>query len=268
MGPGPFYPIRPGAGSVAPLTVIAQLSDPHVDVGPGDTGSAEALAAAVERVVALRPAPAAVLVTGDLAEHASDDEYERLRELLAPLPAPVHVLPGNHDDRAALCRHFGLPGRGDEPIGYAVDLAGLRVVLVDTQRPGEDGGALDPDRLAWLDRELGAAPALPTIVAMHHPPFAIGIPAADAIGVPEDDRAAFAALVDRHPQVVRVVAGHVHRGVTGVVGARPALTAPSTYAQLRLDLSATRLEMIAAPAGFLVHTLAGGELASHVEPVG
>jgi 3',5'-cyclic-AMP phosphodiesterase len=255
------------SASAAPPAVVVQLSDPHIGAAwTGDDPSAR-LAAAVERVAALRPAPAAVLVTGDLVEHSTDAEYEQVRALLAGLPAPVHVLPGNHDDRAALRRHFGLPGRGDEPIGFAVDLGPLRVVLLDTQRPGEDGGALDSDRLAWLDRELGAGPAVPTVVAMHHPPFPIGVPAADAIGIPEPDRRAFAAVLERHPQVLRVVAGHVHRAVAGVVAGRPAVTAPSTYAQLRLDVAATRLEMIAAPAGFLVHVLLGGELATHVEPI-
>jgi 3',5'-cyclic AMP phosphodiesterase CpdA len=252
---------------VTPLVVV-QLSDPHIGAEWTQDDPAARLAAAVERVCALRPAPAAVIVTGDLVEHATDAEYERVRELLALLPAPVHVLPGNHDGRAALRRHFAPPGDGDEPIGYAVDLGALRVLMVDSQRPGEDGGALDADRLAWLDGELAAQPAVPTVVAMHHPPFEIGVPAADRIGIPGEDRRAFAALLERHPQVRRIVAGHVHRAVAGTVGGRPALTAPSTYAQLRLDLSAQRLEMIAAPAGFLVHALAGGELASHVEPVG
>ena len=40
--------------------MLAQLSDPHVDVGPGDTGSAAALAAAVRAVLSLDPAPDAV----------------------------------------------------------------------------------------------------------------------------------------------------------------------------------------------------------------
>jgi 3',5'-cyclic-AMP phosphodiesterase len=245
--------------------VVVQISDPHV----GATWTADdpvvCLARAVERVAEL--APAAVVVTGDLVEHATDAEYEQVRELLASLTAPVHVLPGNHDDRAALRRHFGVPGEGAEPIVHAVDLDGLRLVVLDTQRPGADDGALDGDRLARLDRVLAAAPGVPTLLAMHHPPFAIGIPAADAAGIPPADRSALAAVLERHPQVVRLVAGHVHRPVAGLVAGRPALTAPSTYAQLPLDLEATRLEMVAAPAGFLAHVLVDGELASHVEPV-
>ncbi len=48
------------------------------------------------------PAPAAVVMTGDLVNDARPDEYAALADLLAPLDAPVLPLPGNHDDRALL----------------------------------------------------------------------------------------------------------------------------------------------------------------------
>ena len=92
--------------------MIAQLSDPHLRVGPDDQGSATALERAVAAVLELGPLPDAVLVTGDIAEHASAEEYELARRLLAPLPMPVHVLPGNHDDPAAMREHFPLDGAG------------------------------------------------------------------------------------------------------------------------------------------------------------
>jgi Icc protein len=88
------------------VSLLAQLSDPHVRVDD-DGASARALAAAVHSVLELRPAPQAVVVSGDLADGAATGEYERLRELLEPLPMPVHVLAGNHDDRDALREHFG-----------------------------------------------------------------------------------------------------------------------------------------------------------------
>jgi predicted MPP superfamily phosphohydrolase len=80
------------------VTIIAQLSDPHIRVGPDDQNSARALANAVDTVLDLDPLPHAVLVTGDLADGGAAAEYDRFQELIAPLPMPVHVLPGNHDD--------------------------------------------------------------------------------------------------------------------------------------------------------------------------
>jgi 3',5'-cyclic AMP phosphodiesterase CpdA len=123
--------------------LLAQLSDPHIGAEWFDDQSVGRLATAVESVRAVRPQPDAVLLSGDLADHATDEEYERLRELVAPLGAPLYVLPGNHDDRRALHRNFGVPGGDGEPARYSVDLGPLRLVVLDTTRPGEDSGALE-----------------------------------------------------------------------------------------------------------------------------
>jgi 3',5'-cyclic AMP phosphodiesterase CpdA len=248
--------------------VLVQLSDPHLGAEWGGRDPAAALAAAVESVRQLRDAPDAVVVSGDLAEHGADAEYELVRALLEPLGASVHVLAGNHDDRAALRRAFDLPGEGDEPVQYATDVGQLRLVALDTTLPGGDGGALEAGRLAWLDAALSAAPDRPTLVAMHHPPIATGLPAFDAIGLPEADRRGLAGVVRRHPHVCGLVAGHVHRTIVGELGGRAVLVAPSTYAQAGLDLGSARIEFGDDPPGLAVHVLAGGGLVSHVQPIG
>jgi Icc protein len=244
--------------------LLVQLSDPHVGATWDDRDPAAALAAAVEQVAALDPAPAAVLVTGDIAEHAGDAEYELARELLAPLGPTVHVLPGNHDDRDALCRHFGLPEGGGAPVQYSADLGPLRLLVLDSTRPGQAAGELDADRLAWLDAQLASAPDVPALIATHHPPLATGLPAIDAIGLPAGDRRALAAVVERHPQVLRIVAGHVHRPVAAQLGGRAVLAAPSTYLQLRLDFRSAEIVPGDEPGGFAVHAMSDGELVSHV----
>jgi 3',5'-cyclic-AMP phosphodiesterase len=139
--------------------LVVQLSDPHIGADWADGDPVAALAAAVESVRAIGQPPDAVLVTGDLADGATDAEYARVRELLAPLRAPTYVLPGNHDDRAALRRHFGLPGAGAEPIHYAVDLGPARLVMLDSTIPGEDPGALDGEQFAWLERRWPDRPS-------------------------------------------------------------------------------------------------------------
>ena len=90
------------------MTLLAQISDPHVAAADGDPAAADGLAGAVRDVGALRPAPAAVLLSGDVAADGRASEYARVRELLAPLAVPVHALPGNHDDRAGLRAAFGV----------------------------------------------------------------------------------------------------------------------------------------------------------------
>jgi 3',5'-cyclic-AMP phosphodiesterase len=245
--------------------LLVQLSDPHIGAEWADGDSVDGLAAAVGCVLRLQPD--AVLVSGDLSDHASDAEYDLVRNLLAPLEAPLYVLAGNHDDRSALRRHFGVPGADDEPVRYSVELGPMRLVVLDTAQRGNDPGALGAGQLEWLDAELAATPGLPTLVAMHHPPFATGVAAWDGIGLPDADRRALGEVIERHPQVRRLVSGHLHRTINGAIGGRPALVVPSTFVQARLTFDSDEIELAAEPAGFAVHAVVDGELISHVQPV-
>jgi 3',5'-cyclic AMP phosphodiesterase CpdA len=247
--------------------LLAHLSDPHIGADWAGGDPAAGFAMAVEAVRAMPTRPDALLVSGDLADHASDDEYEQVREILAPLQRPLYVLPGNHDDRRTLHRHFGVPGASGEPVQYSVDLGPLRLVVLDTTRPGEDAGTLDRPRLAWLDSELRAAPRQPTLLAMHHPPLVTGVPGWDDSGLPAADRMALRDIVERHPQVQRLVAGHFHRIITAELAGRPVTTIPSTYVQARPNFDSGEVELVHEPFGFALHAVVGGELTSHVQLV-
>jgi 3',5'-cyclic AMP phosphodiesterase CpdA len=236
--------------------VLVQLSDPHIRLGEHAEAAAAALSRAVAAVNALDPGPDAVIVTGDLANGGSpEEEYARVKELLAPLDAPVHVLAGNHDDVPELEAALG-------PAEFAVRVGGLRLVGANTNVPGEDGGKLDLRRLA---ARLNEDTETPTIVAMHHPPILTGIPAMDRIGLPDLDRHALAELLKVNPQVKRVIAGHVHRAITGAVGDVPVFTCPGTHWQLALDFHAEQVVTTEDdPPGFALHVLLDGDVTSHV----
>ncbi len=247
--------------------LLAQLSDSHIGADWGVGDPVAGLVAAVRGVRSVRPD--AVLVTGDLVDNATDAEYELVRELLEPLAVPTYVLPGNHDDRAAIRRHFELPGAGADPVQYSADLGGeLRLVVLDSLVPGEDSGSLDRERLGWLDSELASAPDAPTLIAMHHPPVLTGLAPWDAIGLPDADRHALREVIGAYPQVRRIVAGHVHHTFTSELAGCPTLTIPSTFLQARLNFSADKLELGEGPAGFAVHAVLDGGVVSHLEPVG
>jgi Icc-related predicted phosphoesterase len=104
-------------------------------------------------------------------------------------------------------------------------------------------------------------------LALHHPPVSTLIAVWDEIGLPVADRRALAEVVERHTQVRRIVAGHVHRTMTRDLAGRAVLAVPSTYVQGRLSFNSDEIEKALEPAGFAVHALLDGELTSHVQPV-
>ena len=214
--------------------------------------------------------PDAVLVSGDLVTDPGAREYERVRELLAPLPMPVHVLAGNHDDPDALREYFPVDGpsaSAGEPYQYAAEIGELRLIACDTRRPGFEDGELGDERRSWLEAKLEAGPPAPTIVAMHHPPLRTGNRAFDAIGLAESDRIALAELLPRFAGVRRVVGGHFHRTIFGTLAGCGVFACASTHLQAPLEIGegVIRIEHGKVPA-LAVHAVLGSELVTHVEP--
>jgi 3',5'-cyclic-AMP phosphodiesterase len=247
--------------------LVLQLSDLHIGTAHGELDATAALGASLDAVEALPDSPDAVLVSGDLTHGGTDEQYEIVHEMLMRLRTPTYVLPGNHDDRDRLRRHFGLTGDAGAPILQAIDLGPLRLVALDSTRPGADGGQLDAERLAWLDRTLAEAREQPTLLAMHHPPLLTGVPPWDEIGVPAAERRALGEVLARHRQVRRVVAGHMHRTIVAELAGRAVLAIPSTYLQGRLDFTAAEFVLQAEPPGFALHALVEDEVISHIQNI-
>ena len=130
--------------------ILAQISDPHVTVGAGDAGSAEALETAVAAVAGFDPRPDAVLLSGDVTEHGTPEEYERVAELLEPLPIPLHAIPGNHDDVDRLRAAVERPRRPRRaaPVLRRPGLAAPRRLRHDGRRRGRRRARAGAARLA------------------------------------------------------------------------------------------------------------------------
>jgi 3',5'-cyclic AMP phosphodiesterase CpdA len=145
----------------------------------------------------------------------------------------------------------------------------VRLIGLDTQVPGQPGGRLCAERLAWLDARLGEAAARPTVVFMHHPPFVTGLQAMDAMGL--EGKEELAAVIRRHPQVERLVCGHVHRPMTRRFAGTVATTCPATAHQIALELPPTpRLSVVMEPPACMLHLWLGADagLVSHVSVIG
>jgi Icc protein len=249
--------------------LLLQLSDLHLRVG--EDGADRRLARAIAAVSELQPQPLGVLLSGDVADEPAEEVYERAHRMLVEMDIPIYAIPGNHDDRDLLAMRFaGREQPTGEPVNILADVGALRLIGCDTSVPGMVGGALPTDQLAWLAAALDEEPALPTLLALHHPPAACGIRAMDAIALDEHDAARLESLLENHPQVLALTCGHVHRTVTTMFAGRPLLICPSTNSALRLDLRPDEDQdaiFEEQPLGFAVHALVDGRLVSHVQPL-
>ena len=244
-------------------TFLVQLTDLHIRepgrLAYGRIDPALYLERAVQSVLRLPQRPDAVVITGDLSDFGRAAEYEHLARLLAPLPMPIYLMPGNHDDRDQLRRSFPghaylAPGVGTAGfVQYSVRVGALRLLTLDTCVPGASHGTLCEERLGWLEQQLDASRGEPVVIAMHHPPFRTLIGHMDEIGLLQGAEA-LEALVARHGNVERVICGHLHRAIDVRFGGTIASTSPAPAHQVCLDLSpdapsAWTLE----PPGFRVH---------------
>jgi Icc protein len=200
---------------------LLQLSDPHLLADPvGVYRQVEPLARlrlALER--AGRQPHDLLLISGDLCQDESWGGYARLRQLLAEraVQRPVALLPGNHDQPALLRMALA---RSAMVAPAVIDHHGCRLVLLDSHRAGQIGGWLGESQLAWLAEQLASAPDRATLVALHHPPLAIGDPGLDAIAL-RDGRQLLQCLA-AVPGLRAVLFGHIHQHWQGWLPGRAA----------------------------------------------
>ena len=253
--------------------ILCQISDLHIKperkLAYGVVDTATMLERCVADIGRLPQRPDAVIATGDLVDGGTAAEYALLRELLSPLTMPLYLMPGNHDERQALRQVFNdhhYLQSTSAFIQYVVDDSPLRLIALDTVIPGQSGGTLCDERLAWLQRALAESDK-PTVVALHHPPFVTGIGHMDDVGL--DSSTNLQRIIARHPYVERVIAGHLHRPITVRFGGTIASTCPSPAHQVVLDLAPdAAVRFIMEPPAFQLHWWDGRQLVTHTEYVG
>jgi 3',5'-cyclic-AMP phosphodiesterase len=248
------------------MTVIAHVSDTHLDGGPARSGR---LASVMAYLNNLAMPLAAVVITGDIADHGLPEEYQQVRELLALSPHPVLCCPGNHDDRSAFrAVLLGEDGGGPDPggpVNQARAVGDVLIALCDSTIPGRDDGLLADDTLAWLDGVLTAHPGRPAIVCCHHPPVPLHSPDADELRQFGEQR--LSRLLAGHPQVAAILCGHAHTPAAAAFAGRPLRVAPGVASTLVLPWEHGGILDEQAPPAVAFHILAGQQLTTHYRVV-
>ncbi len=238
--------------------LVAQISDTHILVPESDHPAAALRGDCLRRTVAAvnQQKPDAVIFTGDTVQHGQPEEYARLRELLAPLEAPVYLVPGNRDDknqvRAAFSDYAYLQTAG-EFLHYTIEEHEIRFVGIDSTLVGERKGRFCQDRQAWLEKTLSEQPRRPTLLFIHHPPFDVGDHYVGGYRR-ADEVTALEGIVSRHPQVIGMLCGHVHWPVEREWAGTQARIMPSIAVDVRKGIDET--EARGRPI-YLLHRLSG-----------
>jgi Icc protein len=251
--------------------LIAQITDLHCREAGKEPilgcDNNKNIALAIARVNDLSPRPDIVLATGDLTTAGRPEQYTTLAALIEPLEVPLYLIPGNHDERGQLLNAFagkyGLVNDGHDYVRTVIDDGQLRLVSLDTTVAGHHHGEIPEDRTAWLDEVLCAAPDKPTLIFMHHPPFETGIWWMDQLGILDGlDR--LATVLGRHRQVIRIIAGHLHRTIHSTFAGVPVTVAPTTCYSVDLNVHDEGTPMVTnEPSGMMLHYWQSGTLVSH-----
>ena len=191
--------------------------------------TAETLGRCVAHAKHRYPRPGAVLLTGDLV-HDDPAGYAALAAQFRDSGAPVHCLPGNHDDPADVRR--ALP---DAPFthGFATRYGAWILVMLDSTERGQHGGRLADSELARLDAALAAQPDAHALVCLHHHPVPHGSAWLDELMLANAED--FFAVLARHGRVRGLAWGHTHQPFEGMHGRIRLMGTPSTCMQFTQD---------------------------------
>jgi 3',5'-cyclic AMP phosphodiesterase CpdA len=187
------------------MTKVIQITDTHIvregDLAYGKVDTAAALAETVTSINRILPQIGPVdlaIVTGDLTDFGSAEEYHRFRSLMEPLQIPYRAVPGNHDDREAMRAAFAdqewMPSSG--PIDWVADLGNFVLVGLDSNVTRAQHGHLTKESLDFLKRQMSRLSPKPFLVGIHHPPFPTGILAMDEQNL--HDSAHLREVLDMH----------------------------------------------------------------------
>lgn len=191
-----------------------------------------------------------VLVSGDIADDGSAAGYEAARDLVGGFAAergiPHVYAVGNHDDRAAFTQVLGsghLSAGGADtgqqwpggPERAAVsDIAGLRVITVDSLIPGSAHGLISSAQLRWLASVLAEPAPAGSVIAFHHPP--VHVPTSVFVATGGLRNPGELAGVVAGSDVRTILCGHYHPQLSGHLGGVPVWVTPGVVT--RIDLTA------------------------------
>ncbi len=172
------------------------------------------------------------VLTGDLTDSASANQYRMLRDQILPRfgTTPYFLCPGNHDK---FTKNGGLgeegfleyAAKGDKTYGHAV-FKDCLFLLLDSCRRDDNWGYVDPGQIQWLRDILEDSRGMPSFLFLHHPCNGPDL----WFGV--KNYRELQQAIRPFPGVQGIFYGHMHRCKVAtnnfLTGARPFVAVPAT----------------------------------------
>ena len=216
-----------------PTHVIAHISDTHFLGGKrplyGAVDTDSRLEEAMDLLIRSDIPLDAIVFTGDIADLAEEDAYRRIRSIVEPaahtIGAELIWVMGNHDQREPFRQLLLDEAPSMVPVDRVHEVAGLRIISLDTSVPGYHHGDLSQDQLAWLAEQLKTPAEHGTILALHHPPLPAPIKYMQVLEL--QNRPALAEIV-AGSDVRSILGGHLHYSTHSQLGVIPVSVAAAT----------------------------------------
>jgi Icc protein len=169
-----------------------------------------------------------ILVTGDLTQVPSSSCYQRICKELEKTSIPCICLPGNHDDRQLMDEFLNA---SNVSCNKQTTLGNWQIICLNSQKPGEDRGALAKSELLFLEQELRKHEKKDILLAVHHNCLPTGSEWMDTMTIENSDE--LFTILKRFPQVKMVIHGHIHQEQEFKIDNLKILSTPSACFQFK-----------------------------------
>lgn len=225
---------------------LVQITDIHLYANDGGTllhmDTRNSLDHVIELVKRQESDIDLVLVTGDIAQEASEGAYRKFLKLISGFDAPIRWIPGNHDDPDIMQR----VAAGTAACEKTIKINNWLILMLDTSILGQIQGRLSDAELDFLRISLREAAGDSTIehclVCIHHNPVPGAAGWMQGVGLHNADD--FFEILETSEEANTLLYGHIHQDLDFVHRGIRCLCSPSTCIQFKSNAANFALDKV------------------------
>lgn len=223
--------------SIIELSDLHLLNDPNKLLnGINTTDSFESVLSLVRQQ---RDKVDLLILTGDLCQEPTKQNYDRLFATLNEVNIPFIAIPGNHDVTLELDGDLPFYQRRHLPVSadarlqncYRLATPHWDLLLLDTSSEGHIYGKIDELSLQWLEKTLAKSDR-PCAIFCHHPMVLVHSKWIDAYTMVNADRF-WEVIMPYLDRIKALFVGHIHQEMHKIKYGTSVFGCPSTSVQFK-----------------------------------